>query len=92
MLEHSIWCASIAQHQWHSHGGQSATHDSKKFAKNQEKSEKKRKKSGRKGKNWEGSFTLPLLTDRAGYATAQNSHSSEWDQNYTFDDEHRATD
>ena len=27
-------------------------------------------KLGRKGKNREGSFTLPLLTDRAGYATA----------------------
>ena len=27
-------------------------------------------KTGRKVKNWEGSFTLPLLTDRAGYATA----------------------
>ena len=27
---------------------------------------KKRKKSGRKGKIREGSFTLPLLTDRAG--------------------------
>ena len=25
---------------------------------------------GKKGKNREGSFTLPLLTDRAGYATA----------------------
>ena len=30
---------------------------------------KKEEKSGRKGKNWEVSFTLPLLTDRAGYAT-----------------------
>ena len=27
-------------------------------------------KSGRKGNNREGSFTLPLLTDRAGYATS----------------------
>ena len=27
------------------------------------------KKSGRKGKNWAGSFTLPILTDRAGYVT-----------------------
>ena len=26
-------------------------------------------KSGRKGKSREGSFTLPLLTDWAGYAT-----------------------
>ena len=30
---------------------------------------KKRGKSGRKGKSWEVAFTLPLLTDRAGYAT-----------------------
>ena len=29
----------------------------------------KEEKSGRKGRNQEGSFTLPLLTDRAGYAT-----------------------
>ena len=29
----------------------------------------KEEKSGRKDKNREGSFTLPLLTDRAGYAT-----------------------
>ena len=53
-------------------GGQSATPDSKKFAKNREKEGKvreKEEKSGRKGKNREGSLTLPLLTDRAGYAT-----------------------
>ena len=42
----------------------------KKSGKNQEKSGKKEEKSGRKGKNWEVSFTLPLLTDKAGYATA----------------------
>ena len=30
----------------------------------------KKEESGRKGKNQEGSFTLPLLTDRAGYATS----------------------
>ena len=29
---------------------------------------KKEEKSGRKGKNREVSFSLPLLTDRAGYA------------------------
>ena len=58
-------------------GGQSATPDSEKSAKNREKSGKyqekegkKEEKSGRKGKNREGSFTLPLLTNRAGYATA----------------------
>ena len=57
---------------------------SEKFAKNREKEGKIRKnrgksgkngekedKSGRKGKNREVSFTLPLLTDRAGYATVQ---------------------
>ena len=32
---------------------------------------KKGKNLGRKGKNWEGSFTLPILIDRAGYATAK---------------------
>ena len=59
--------------------GQSATPDSEKFAKNREKEEKIRKKeekSGRKGKNREGSFTLPLLTDRAGYATRLLTHPS----------------
>ena len=43
-----------------------------KEGKNQEKSEKigeKEEKSGRKDKNGEASFTLPLLTDTAGYAT-----------------------
>ena len=44
-----------------------------KDGKNQKKSEKneeKEEKLGRKGKNRESSFTLPLLTDTAGYATA----------------------
>ena len=40
-----------------------------KSGKNQEKSGKKVEKSGRKSKNREVSFTLPLLTDKAGYAT-----------------------
>ena len=40
-----------------------------KSAQNREKEEK----SGRKGKNREGSFTLPLLTDWAGYASACNA-------------------
>ena len=39
---------------------------------NSEKSGKKEEKSRRKDKNREGSFTLPLLTDRAGYATVSN--------------------
>ena len=57
-------------------GGQSATLNSEKFAKKSGKREKirknrgKKEESGRKGKNQEGSFTLPLLTDRAGYATS----------------------
>ena len=43
--------------------GQSATPDNEKFAKNGEK-------EGKKRKNREGSFTLSLLTDKAGYATS----------------------
>ena len=66
--------------QWHSHwgaGGQSATPDSEKNANNWRgkkpgKIGEKEEKSGRKGKNREGSFTLPILTDRAGYATVEN--------------------
>ena len=45
----------------------------KKFGKNRGKSGKhqeKEEKLGRKGKNWEGSFTLSILTDRAGYTLA----------------------
>ena len=68
--------------QYRGKGGQSAPLDSEKIVKNREKIGKKRgkirkkreKKRGksRKGglKNREGSFTLPLLTNRAGYATA----------------------
>ena len=41
-----------------------------KIGKKKEKSRKKEEKSGRKGKNREGFFTLLLLADRAGYATA----------------------
>ena len=40
-----------------------------KIRKNRRKIGKKEEKSGRKGKNREVSFTLPLLTDRAGYAS-----------------------
>ena len=40
-----------------------------KIGKKRGKIGKKRKNRGRKVKNWESSFTLPLLTDRAGYAT-----------------------
>ena len=35
----------------------------------------KMKKLGKKGKNQEGSFTLPLMTGRADYATA-DTHGS----------------
>ena len=45
----------------------------KKLSKNWEKEGENQEKLGRKGKNQEGSFTLPLLTDRAGYATALDS-------------------
>ena len=41
----------------------------KKLPKMGGKIRKKEEKSGRKDKNRDGSFTLPLLTDRAGYAT-----------------------
>ena len=80
--------SGVASH-WGGKGGQSATPDSEKLAKNrekegknQEKSEnigrkrgnigKKSQKSGKKRKNREVYFTLPLLTDRAGYATVCN--------------------
>ena len=36
-----------------------------------EKFAKKREKIRKKRKNWEGSFTLPLLTERADCATVQ---------------------
>ena len=59
--------------QWRSHwggkGGQSATPDSEKIAKNRKKSGKIPEKSGKKRENRKVSFTLSLLTDRAGYAT-----------------------
>ena len=45
------------------------------------KNQEKEGKLGRKEKNPEGSFTLPLLTDRAGYATGNKNlhceHASE---------------
>ena len=56
-------------------GGQSVIPDSEKFAKIRKKRKKtgkigeKEEKSGREGKNQKGYFTLPLLTDRAGYTT-----------------------
>ena len=50
-------------------GGQSAPLDNNnKNAKNWEK-ERENQENGKMRKNLEGSFTLPLLTDRAGYAT-----------------------
>ena len=69
--------------QWRSHwggkGGRVPPLTAKicqKSGKNQENRKKirqnreKRGKIGKKRQNWEVSFTLPLLTDRAGYATA----------------------
>ena len=84
--------------QWHSHwGGQgiatggvkgaSAPLTAKnlpKIRKKREKIRKKREKERKigKGENWEGSFTLPLLTERAGYATA---HYCQFVGKYTRD-------
>ena len=53
-------------------GGRVPTLTAKKLPKTEEKrgnirkNQENEEKSGRKGENWEGSFTLPLLTDRAG--------------------------
>ena len=44
------------------------------------KNREKKEKIGKKRKNREGSFTLPLLTDRAGYATVPNTEKR---QRYT---------
>ena len=67
--------------QWHSQYG-AAKYLSKIGKISEKKREKEGKKSGkkpekeensgRKGRNWEGSFTLPLLTDRADYAADGN--------------------
>ena len=72
--------------QWYSHwggkGGRVPPLTAKKWPKtgkkreNQEKSGKNQEKSGRKDKNREVSLTLPLLTDRAGYATDAVLYSS----------------
>ena len=71
----------VASSQWRSHwgqGGQSAPLTAKNLQKigkkrgKIRKTGKKRKKNRRKEANREGSFTLPLLTDRAGYATASS--------------------
>ena len=58
-------------HQWHSQGDQGAL-DSKKNTKSREKEGENQEKMGKnqaKEEKSEGSFTLPLLTDRAGYTT-----------------------
>ena len=47
-----------------------------------EKIRKKEEKLGRKVKNWEVSFTLPLLTDKAGYATAPYQHPNSQKHNF----------
>ena len=71
------------KNQWRSHqGGEGGivppltAKICQKSGKRWEKSGKKRKKWGRKGKYREVSFTLPLLTDRAGYATEKNNTTS----------------
>ena len=62
--------------QWHSHRGVKGGRVPPLIAKNLPKirkkegeNQEKREKISKKRTNWEGSFTLPLLTDRAGYAT-----------------------
>ena len=61
--------------QWRSQGGKGSrvppltAKNLPEIGKKRGKSEKREEKSGRKDKNREGSFTFPLLTDRAGYAT-----------------------
>ena len=67
------WCSH-----WGSRGAESPL-DNKakklpKIGKKREKIRKKQengKKIGKIRKNWEGSFTLPLLTDTAGYVTGR---------------------
>ena len=88
----SILDFAILFDQWSSQyggkGGAECPLDREKFAKNQEKEgksgekrekiRKKEEKLGRKGKNWEGSFTLPLLTDKGGYATVFDAKYWPW--------------
>ena len=63
--------------------GHSAPLDREKFAKNCEKEGVNQEIAGKRGKklgkrkNRKGSFTLPLLTDRAGYATGHRPVFSE---------------
>ena len=45
-----------------------------KLGKRGKKSEKKTKNQEEKAKNWEGSFILPLMTERAGYAKSCLDH------------------
>ena len=59
------WCSH-----WGVKGGRVPPLTAKNLPKIRKKRGKKEDKSGRKGKNQEGSFTLPLLTERTGYATA----------------------
>ena len=68
--------------------GQSAPLDSEKFAKNRGKegeNQEKWEKEGKKRKNREGYFSLHLLTDRAGYATASkwSCRTEKWAPRYT---------
>ena len=63
-------CNGIATGDW----GKSAPLTAKKLpkiVKKRKKIRKKREKIRKKRKNQEGPFSLPLLTDRAGYTTGQ---------------------
>ena len=73
-LSHNIL---IPNDQWRSHWGGKGGRvppltAKKKKKKKMPKIRKKEEKLGRKVKNREVSFTLTLLTDRAGYATAND--------------------
>ena len=61
-------CSSVASRG--AGGAECPPPDSEKFAENREEGGN-REKSGRKGKNQEGSFTLPHLTERAGLNDTQ---------------------
>ena len=65
-------------------GGEEREAVGKKLGKRRKKSGKigkKEEKPGRKDKNQEGSFTLPLLIDRAGYATEGKDSLSQYTSN-----------
>ena len=73
---HIVGHSNLAVHnQWHSHQGSRGADcslDSEKICQKSEKEGENQEKIGKKRKNPEGAFTLPLLTDRASYAAVYN--------------------